>query len=85
VKIIILLVLLIIIGSLGSALYHLLYDRERSALTVKALTWRIGLSLGLFLLLIVAFSLGLIKPHGLRPVHDPAATTTGRPTPPDPA
>ncbi len=83
-KIIILLVLLIIIGSLGSALYHLLYTRERSALTVKALTWRIGLSLGLFLLLIVAFSFGLIKPHGLRPVHDPAATTTGRPTPPDP-
>ena len=34
---------------------------------VKALAWRIGLSVGLFVLLIVAYSLGWIDPRALRP------------------
>lgn len=65
-KIIILLVLLVIIGNLGSALYYLLKDENRSPRTVRALTYRIGLSLALFALLIVAFGLGWIQPHGIR-------------------
>jgi Protein of unknown function (DUF2909) len=35
--------------------------------TVKALTWRIGLSLGLFLLLMLAFSTGIIGPPNAHP------------------
>lgn len=66
-KIIVVLVLLVIVGSLGSALYFLFKDRERSPRTVKALTWRIGLSVGLFCLLLLAYATGLIQPHGLRP------------------
>lgn len=66
-KIIVVLILLVIVGSLGSGLYYLLKDRERSPRTVKALTLRIGLSIGLFLLLLLAYAAGLIKPHGLRP------------------
>ena len=66
-KIIIVLALLVIVGSLGSALYYLLKDRERSPRTVKALTWRIGLSIGLFLLLLVGFAAGFLKPHGIKP------------------
>ena len=62
-KIVILLILIVIVLSLGSALYYLVTDREKSAKTVKALTWRIGLSIGLFFLLLLAFGSGVIKPH----------------------
>ena len=70
-KIFIVLVLLIIVGSLGSALYYLFKDRERSPRTVHALTVRIGLSIGLFFVLLIAFGAGLIQPHGIRPGFDP--------------
>jgi hypothetical protein len=72
-KALIILVLLVIVISLGQALYYLIHDRNRSPRTVRALTLRIGLSLGLFLLLMAGFGLGLIKPHGLRPTA-PAET-----------
>jgi len=62
-KIVIILILLVIVLSLGSALYYLVTDREKSAKTVRALTWRIGLSIGLFFLLLLAFGSGLIQPH----------------------
>lgn len=65
VKGIIILFLLTILYSLGSGLYFLVWKKEASNQVVKALTWRIGLSLVLFVLLFVAFSLGLIKPHGV--------------------
>lgn len=76
-KILVVLVLIVIVGSLGQALYYLLKDRERSPRTVRALTLRIGLSIGLFVLLLISFSTGLIKPHGLRPGIPPK-----NPTPP---
>lgn len=62
-KIVIILILVVIVLSLGSALFYLVTDREKSQKTVRALTWRIGLSIGLFLLLLLAFGSGLIKPH----------------------
>lgn len=65
-KIFIVLVLIGIIGSLGSGLYYLLKDRDRSPRTVRALTLRISLSIALFLALLIAFATGLIKPHSLR-------------------
>lgn len=65
----IVLVLLIIVGSLGSALYYLLKDRGRSPRTVKALTFRIGLSITLFVLLLLGFQFGLLQPHGLAPAQ----------------
>jgi hypothetical protein len=36
---------------------------------VKALAWRIGLSVGLFMLLIVAYYIGWIEPQRLIPGH----------------
>ena len=63
-RILIVLVLLIIVGSLGSALYYLLKDRGRSVRTVRALTFRIVLSLALFVLLLLGFKFGLLQPHG---------------------
>jgi fructose-specific phosphotransferase system IIC component len=60
IKIATVLVLLVIIGSLFSALVFLLKDKQGSDRTVKALTMRIGLSITLFLLLILAAHFGYI-------------------------
>lgn len=65
IKIIIVLFLLLILFSLGSALYFLVRDKGDSDRMVKALTWRIALSLFLFFLLFIAFALGWIHPHGV--------------------
>ncbi|MGC8520316.1 MAG: twin transmembrane helix small protein [Steroidobacteraceae bacterium] len=57
-----------IIASLGSALFHLARGRqEDSGKMIRALTIRIGLSLALFALLMVAWYAGLIAPHGVLP------------------
>lgn len=89
-KIIVVLILLVIVYSLGSGLYYLMKDRgERSPRTVKALTWRIGLSIGLFLLLLLAYGTGLIQPHGLRPglgalgERLPSSAPAGQPVQPE--
>lgn len=65
IKGLILLFMAFILYSLGSALYYLMREPSRSTKVVKALSWRIGLSLVLFLLLLVAYSLGWIVPHSI--------------------
>jgi formate/nitrite transporter FocA (FNT family) len=63
-----LLVLAIVAGilySLGSSLYHLSAAKGDPQKLLRTLTWRIGLSVALFLLLFVAWYLGLIRPHAL--------------------
>lgn len=67
-KLVILLILAVILGSLGSGMVFLIRDKGGSQRTVKALTVRIALSLGLFVLLFIAAALGLITPHGALPV-----------------
>jgi hypothetical protein len=65
-----LLVLIIFVGilvSLGSAVRYLISDRSDSSRTVRALTWRIGLSVFLFVLLIVGYKLGWIVPNANTP------------------
>ena len=65
-KIIIVVLLLTVLVSLGSALYHLVTNKEgNSDKLVKSLTWRIGLSIGIFILLLIGQAIGLIQPHGL--------------------
>jgi len=54
-----------IVVSLGSALFHLMTDKGDSKKMVKVLTVRVGLSVGLFLLLMVAWAIGLIQPLGV--------------------
>ena len=63
--IIVVLIFLGILASLGSALVHLVRGRGRSDRTAKALTFRIGLSFGLFALLFLLYWAGLIQPHGI--------------------
>lgn len=62
-KIIFIIILVAIIISLGSALYHLVRDDASSERTVRALTWRTLLSIALFLLLLLAFRFDLLQPH----------------------
>ncbi|MGQ0594772.1 MAG: DUF2909 domain-containing protein [Gammaproteobacteria bacterium] len=62
-KVIVIVVLLAILATLGSALVAIL--RGRSGLTLKALTLRVALSIGLFVFLMIAYATGLISPHGL--------------------
>ena len=59
-KIIVILFVLLILASLGSALFFLLTERGQSKRTVKALALRAGLSVTLFLLLIAGYYFGLI-------------------------
>ena len=63
--VIIILIFIGILVSLGSALVYLVRGRGRSERTAKALTVRIGLSFGLFVLLFLLYFAGLIRPHGI--------------------
>jgi hypothetical protein len=62
-KLLVLLVLIGILLSLGSALFYLIRDKEGSPRVLRALTLRISLSVLLFLLLMAAWFAGLIEPN----------------------
>jgi hypothetical protein len=65
-KSIVLIFLAMIVYQLGRALFSLVHNTDGSSTTtLKSLTWRINLSIGLFALLFVAFALGWLQPHGL--------------------
>ncbi|HEV2332614.1 MAG TPA: twin transmembrane helix small protein [Gammaproteobacteria bacterium] len=64
---IIILVLIAILGSLFSGMYFMVRDRGRSTRSVKALSIRIGLSLLLFALLVIAYLTGIIQPNATHP------------------
>ncbi len=65
-KILVAIAFLLIIGSLGSALFFLMRDKGKSNRTVHALAMRVGLSITLFLLLLGAYKMGWIQPTGIR-------------------
>lgn len=80
ITILILIVFAAILLSLFSGLYFLVKDKGTTTRTARALSFRIGLSLGLFLLLMALIGLGIIRPHGLYPNGHPAATQSAAPT-----
>ena len=59
-KIVVILFLAFIVGSLASALYFMVKDRGQGERTVRALTVRIALSIVLFALLMLGYYFGLI-------------------------
>jgi hypothetical protein len=63
-KIIVLILLAFVLVSLASALVAMARG-DQSDKMVKSLTWRIGLSVLIFVLLMVGQKLGFITPHGL--------------------
>ena len=66
-KLLIVLFLASVIFSLGSGLYYMMKDKGQGDRAVRALTWRISISIFLFILLIVGAQFGLIEPHGVTP------------------
>ncbi len=61
-------ILVLILGSLGKALFHMTsHEQEAGTKMVTALAWRIGLSVALFLLLILAYYNHWIDPAIRRP------------------
>ena len=65
-KPLIVLTLLAIVASLGKALFAMSSGPEHAARVVQALSWRIGLSVALFLSVLFSYHLGWIAPHILR-------------------
>ena len=65
-KLVVIVVFIGILVSLGSALYQLSrHDKGDSKKMVRALAIRVGLSVALFLLLMILWYTGIIVPHGL--------------------
>ncbi|WP_315483572.1 twin transmembrane helix small protein [uncultured Undibacterium sp.] len=65
-KILVAIAFLLIFLSLGSALVYLMKDKGKSNRTVKALAFRVGFSVSLFVLILIANHYGLIQPTGIR-------------------
>jgi len=57
--------LLAIIASLGSAAVFMLRSGGDSRRMARALTWRVGLSVALFVLLMAGYYFGLLQPGKL--------------------
>lgn len=64
-KVIIITVMVCIVIALISSLFFLVRDEGTTKRTVKALSWRIGLSLALFFFLLLSYYLKWITPHAL--------------------
>jgi hypothetical protein len=64
IKVVVLVLLGLIVTSLGKALFHMSSSPEDSAKMVQALTFRIGLSVALFVVLFIAWYAGILTPHG---------------------
>ena len=64
-KILVGIAFILIIGSLASALVFLMRDKGRSNRTVQALAFRVGFSIVLFVLILVANRPGWIQPTGI--------------------
>ena len=66
IRIIVIAALLLIVGSLATALYYLYHDRGQSKRMVKALVIRVALSASLLIFLVLSYRLGWIGEQGLR-------------------
>ena len=60
-RLVVIVFLVLIVASLGSALGFLLRDRGQGRRTVMALSIRVGASIALFLMLMAGYHFGLIQ------------------------
>lgn len=56
---------ILIVASLASALFYLIRDRGRTRNTARALGFRVGFSIALFLLILFANQMGWIQSTGV--------------------
>ncbi|MCX7227722.1 MAG: twin transmembrane helix small protein [Burkholderiales bacterium] len=64
-KIVIAIAFLLIIGSLGSALFFMMRDKGKTRNTARALGFRVGFSILLFLFILVSHQMGWIQATGV--------------------
>ena len=63
-RIVIVIALIGILFSLGSALFYLMRDKGTTNRTVNALTIRVAISIALFLFILFSYWMGWIAPRG---------------------
>ena len=66
IRIIVIVALVLVVGSLATALYYLYHDRGQGKRMVKALAIRVALSASLLIFLLLSYHLGWIGDQGLR-------------------
>ena len=64
-KIIVVIGFILILGSLGFALFFMMKDKGKTNHMATALAFRVGFSIALFLLLLLAYHFDLIQPTGI--------------------
>lgn len=64
-KIFIIIGFILILGSLGFALLFMMKDKGKTNKMATALAFRVGFSIALFLLLLLAYHFDLIQPTGI--------------------
>lgn len=57
-RIVVIIMLVFIVASLASALWFLVRDKGQGERTLRALAWRVGLSIALFALLMLGYASG---------------------------
>jgi len=62
-KILIIVLFLFILYNLAAGLFYMMKDKGQSNRTVKSLSWRIGISVAVFILLFVLQGLGYLQPN----------------------
>lgn len=67
VKALVLVLLVASVIALFRALSAMMRGEGGEGKTVKALAWRIGLSIAIFLFLLISMYMGWVKPHGVNP------------------
>jgi hypothetical protein len=67
IKSIVIIILLTTIASLGFAVIALIKHKDSGKSLAKALSWRIGLSISAFIVLLIGYHFGLWYPHKLVP------------------
>lgn len=66
-KILVAIAFILILASLGSALYYMMRQKGKNdQRMVRSLAMRVGFSIALFALILVAHKLGYIQPTGIR-------------------
>jgi hypothetical protein len=65
-KIVVAIGFVLILSSLGFALVFMMRDKSKTKRTAQALAFRVGFSILLFLLILVAWYFGWIRPTGIR-------------------
>ncbi len=64
-KWVVLLAFVLIIGSLGSALFYMIRDKGQTGNTFKFLALRVGFSITLFVIILVSYKFGWIETTGI--------------------